>query len=111
MATNKDPSFSIFEFRYWLAKQPDFDCSRHTKVPQKVRNECVNTKIESRLGPERLRKQIAAHNPDMSDQDVDKCARIFKEHGGSVKEVDDLNLIVELGESTFAIPRAYTKPQ
>ena len=110
MTTNRDPSFSIFEFKYWLSKQPEFKCmTKHSCNATKHLEELVGETVESRLGRNRLQHQIEKHNPDLSEEEVQRCTRTFKEVGGQVKKINDLNLIIELATTSFSLPKIYTK--
>jgi len=108
---SKDPSFSIFEFKSWLAKQPEFSCSFDDAKKSNVLSDLIGNMVESRLGLVRLQSQITSHNPELTPDIVEKRARVFKERGGLVKDVADLALIIELRSgATFALPKIYTKP-
>ena len=108
--TVKEPSFSIFEFKYWLSKQPDFKCvTERCSAASEMLNELVDTTVESRLGNQRLEHQIEKHNPDMAKAEIKRAARLFKNEGGVVKEIHNLNLLIEVASITFSLPKIYTK--
>ena len=105
----RDPSFNIYEFKYWLGKQPNLNIGSRYFTPKEI-SQLKGSGVESRLGVQRLQKQIAAHNPDLNEGEVNLHAKCFKEDGGTVANVDDLNVIIEMPSGKcFSLPKAYTK--
>lgn len=109
---NREPSFSFYEFKGWLAKQPEEDFS----LPEfgviqanKIMGDIVGKSVESRLGLQRLENQIAEHNADMDQGQVERLAKQFKQQGGVVVEVCDLRLGIDTSLGHFNLPKLYTK--
>lgn len=107
----RDPSFSIFEFRYWMAKRPQSDFAIG-KIEQNNGNKDssdshIGHSVESRLGIVRLEQQIEKHNNDLKEVKV--IAKDFKDHGGQVVDVDDMCFIIETKLGVFNLPSVYTK--
>jgi hypothetical protein len=109
MMNKRDPSFNLYQFKYWLSKQPVFELPDSDQIrTRNVMGDLVGTKVESRLGQDRLEKQIVKHNPDLKNIKI--IAEAFKKNGGLVAEMHDLKLVVEVTSSKFTLPKMYTKP-
>ncbi len=107
-----DPSFNIWAFKSWFAKQPDIDTGEIPSYKaKKVYGDLTDQQVESRLGIERLRKQIANHNEQLSANEAEHAASAFRDEGGTVVSMDDLKLVIEAGNYRFALPKIYTKSQ
>lgn len=109
--TERDPSFNLYQFKYWLTKQPDLELPHASE--QSVHNimgDLIGTQVASRLGEQRLQKQIAQHNPNLDNKTVNKLVESFKISGGKVVKLDDLNLVIETSDIKFSLPKMYTKP-
>lgn len=100
-----EPSFSLHEFRSWLAKQGQFKM-RKKKVKNAMHESMIGKMVESRLGVKRLEQKIAENNEtDIADILADQ----FKEFGGKIVEVTELMATVEVEGGKFVIPKIYTK--
>lgn len=90
---DKEPSFSLNDFRKWMSKQ-----KFETKKP-KLRGAIV----ESKLG---LKKLVTKIDPDQGD--LYEMARDFKRRGGTILECDGDNiLLIEVSSGTFRIPKFF----
>ena len=109
---HKDPSFSIYEFKYWLEKQPNSELKFPGGFIPHTDNksvEGIGIKVESRLGIQRLEEQIVKFNEDL--EHPIEIAKNFKENGGKVVEQRaNLTVLVETSLGSFVIPKMYTKP-
>jgi len=102
---NKEPSFSLHEFRSWLAKQQE-PKPRKKKVKSKLTEAMIGKCVESRLGLLRLEQKITESNKtDIADILADD----FKENGGKIVGVSELMVEVEVASGKFLIPKIYTK--
>jgi len=107
-----DPSFNIWAFKYWFEKQPDIDTG---KIPsykaKKVYGDLTGQYVESRLGAERLQKQLVSHNEELDIHEAKSIASAFISEGGKIIGMDDLKLMIEASGYHFSLPKIYTKPQ
>lgn len=103
--TQGEPSFSLHEFRSWLAKQGQFKM-RKKKVKNDVNENMVGKTVEPRLGVKRLEQKIAESN---KTEIADILAEQFKTTGGKIVDVSGLNVTIEVEGGKFVIPKIYTK--
>jgi len=103
--TNKEPSFSLHEFRAWLAKQNE-PHTNHRKHRPKTAEAMIGKAVDSRLGPTRLECKITEHN---NTDIAGTLATEFKQFGGIITAVSDLLLEVEVRSGRFMIPTIYVK--
>lgn len=103
--TQKEPSFSLHEFRSWLSKQGQFKM-RKKKVKNDVNENMVGKMVEPRLGVKRLEQKIAEGN---KTEIADILAEQFKNAGGKIVDVSELNVTIEVEGGKFVIPKIYTK--
>lgn len=104
----REPTFTLNEFRYWLNKNKE-EQPKHKK-PTKIHRDETNIKVESRLGVSRLSQKILEHNAQTLDQEQsDKLAKQFKEHGAEILVVEDLMAVVQVSDVKFNLPKMYTK--
>jgi hypothetical protein len=107
-----EPSFSIYEFKGWLAKQPETDF----RLPEfgviqakRIMGDVVGESIKSRLGLQRLEDQITQHNEGLGPSEAKALATAFKEHGGIITEMYDLHIRIKTCKGEFELPKLYTK--
>lgn len=91
------------EFSSWLSKQGQFNFSLKKK---KENPHLVGIKVESRLGIERLKQKIQKYN---EDSDFEFLAAQFKKNGGTITEVNDLLIKIQVNDDCFSLPKIYTK--
>lgn len=103
--TQGEPSFSLYEFRSWLTKQSQFKM-RKKKVKNDTNENMIGKIIEPRLGIKRLEQKIIENN---KTDIADILAEQFKESGGKIIDVSDLNVTIEVDGGKFVIPKIYTK--
>lgn len=103
--TRREPSFSLHEFRSWLAKQGQFKM-RKKKVKNDVNENMVGKTVEPRLGVKRLEQKIAENN---KTEIADILAEQFKNGGGKIVDVSELNVTIEVDGGKFLLPKIYTK--
>lgn len=101
----REPSFSLHEFRSWLAKQTQPKADRSKKHSESC-DECVGKRVEARLGIERLKQKIAEGN---QVDNAEALAVEFKEEGGTIVAVKDLLVEVQVESGKFFIPQIYTR--
>ena len=107
---HKDPSFSIWDFRDWLEKQPTDELNFPTlvKSASQPSNEATAEIVESRLGISRLETEINKHNEGL--EDIGTLAKCFKDNGGTIIESkNNLTVVIETKSGKFVLPRLYTK--
>jgi hypothetical protein len=102
---NREPSFSLHEFRSWLAKQGQ-PKMRKKKAKTKLQEAMIGKMVEPRLGLTRLEQKIAESN---KTEVADILADDFKTNGGKITEVNELMVRIEVGSGSFLIPKIYTK--
>lgn len=100
------------QFKSWLSDQPKFTFPARilSKEPKKDQND-LNSLVESRLGLQRLENQISTHNNTFSKDVASHIAKEFKENGGKIVGIEDWNLLIEVGETKFSLPKMYVKIQ
>lgn len=104
----REPTFSLNEFRYWLNRNKDDQPER--KKSTKVHRNETNITVESRLGVSRLGQKILEHNADTLDQEqAEALAKQFKEEGAKVLVVEDLMATIQIDDVTFNLPKGYTR--
>lgn len=104
----REPTFSLNEFRYWLNRNKEDKPERQKS--NKIHRDETNITVESRLGLSRLSQKILEHNSDTLDQDkATDLAKQFKEEGAKILVVEDLMAIIELDGTKFNLPKMYTK--
>ena len=111
MSNRKDPSFSIYEFKYWLEKQPKSELKFPSIAKSDIKHDSIamGEKVESRLGICRLEVELLKYNETLENSI--ETAKYFKENGGKIIEQrSDLTVFVETDVGSFVIPRMYTKP-
>lgn len=102
---NNEPSFSLHEFRSWLAKHQE-PKPKKKRAKTQISEAMIGKLVESRLGIKRLEQKITENNQtDIADILADE----FKACGGKVTAVSDLLVNVEVKSGSFLIPRIYTK--
>lgn len=95
-----EPSFSLNDFKKWMASQTD-------KPSRKSRNhaEIVGTMIESKISVKRLISKMI-----VDEGDTRELAEEFKEHGGVILDSDkDENLLIEVDSGTFSLPKFFVR--
>lgn len=102
-----EPSFSLYEFRKWLDHH-ELPNLGSEKKSEEAKQE-YNYTVESRLGISRLETQITQHNSSLSENEVKKIAKQFKENKGKLIDVQDLMSIVEVNSTVIKLPSSYTK--
>lgn len=108
-APQREPSFSLNEFRYWLNKNKDDKKVDRKSKAKKIDHDDKNIKVESRLGVTRLGKKILEHNSELGEEKANAIAETFKLDGATIISVEDLMAVVSVGETTFNLPKMYTK--
>jgi Rps23 Pro-64 3,4-dihydroxylase Tpa1-like proline 4-hydroxylase len=104
----REPTFSLNEFRYWLNRNKDDQPER--KKSMKVQRNETNIRVESRLGISRLSQKILEHNADTLDKEqADALAMQFKEEGAKILVVEDLMAIIQIDDVKFNLPKGYTR--
>ena len=102
---NKEPSFSLHEFRSWLAKQNEPKL-RKKKAKSELTEAMIGKIVESRLGLKRLEQKISENNKTKL---ADILAGDFKDNGGKIVAVNELLVEVVVESGSFLIPKIYTK--
>jgi len=99
------PSFSIYAFKYWYAKQPDV-------INNVLKPEIGNIndqKVESRLGTERLTLEITIANSNLEPKQIKELAKAFSSVGGIVKESHEDHVVIECNNNVFNLPKRFVK--
>ena len=101
----REPSFSLHEFRSWLSKQDRLKVKKK-KAKNDVSEGLIGRMVEPRLGVTRLEQKIAESN---KTDVADILAERFKECGGRITAVSELDVTIEVEGRTFNLPKMYTK--
>jgi hypothetical protein len=90
---------SLDSFRKWMAAQ---------KGPEKKDKDRVSgligLEVESKIPAKRLAKKINTYNGDLRDISLD-----FEENGGTIREIDGREFLIETSSGTFIIQRCFVK--
>ena len=98
-ADPNEPSFSLNDFKRWMASQK----RQTSESPKKSR--LVGRYAESKIGAKRLINHITAENGV-----AEELARDFRRYGGVIAEVDrDNTLLIEVESGTFRVPKFFCR--
>ena len=94
---NKLSLNNLDNFKRWMAAQ---------KGPEKQDriSGLIGLEVESKIPAGRLAKKINTHDGDLHDISVD-----FKENGGTIKEIDGREFLIETSSGTFVIQRCFVR--
>ncbi len=95
--TNTNPSFSLNDFRKWLADSKKLEHKSEKK----------DSIVESRIGLSHLESQVKKHNPNLAEPA--KFAKAFKEEGAKVLQANGDALLLEIKLGSFLLPKLYVK--
>lgn len=111
--SKREPSFSIYEFRGWLSKQPEktfhLTESNSEEIEPEQNDNLIGERVAPRLGVKRLHQQILEHNQEIDQTKLNEVIEDFKEFGGVVTESKDLKFKIKTNLSDFFLPKLYTK--
>lgn len=98
----KEPTFSFYDFKKWL------DENTPSNEPKIVKNGfSVGESVQSRIGIKRLEHQLNKDNSKL--ENVSSLAQDFKNNGGKILEIDEVNFLIEVKNGKFLIPKIYVK--
>lgn len=83
------------DFKRWIKRQPEFD----SKIQQK---NLVGMTVETKFKGKRISKHMVIESGSPS-----KVLREFIEQGGTIKEVDEDELMIEVSCGTFQINKKF----
>ena len=89
----KEPSFSLNDFKKWMANQNE------DKTP-----DIIGMTVESRISIKKLIDKIEPESGDLYE-----VAKDFKRHGGCVAEMDGSSLLIEVNAGSFIISRLFVR--
>lgn len=98
----RKPSFSVHEFKDWMAKQPgvsDFFDLNNRMEPQ-PEDEFIGREVYPRVSESKLLRKIQPEEGDAEDLVEDLC-----ENGGMILGTNGKDLLIEVGCGSFYIPR------
>lgn len=93
----RGPSFSLNDFKKWIEKQQEQD-------QEAPKNSLIGTAVESKVT---FRKLISRMETD--DGDLYEIAKEFKKNGGTISEIDGVNLLIETKAGSFFVHRMYVR--
>ena len=97
MNKNREPSFSLNDFKKWMDSQSDYTMRKHQ----------IGTKVESKIS---LKKLIDRIEPEEGDL-VEFLAKDFKRNGGTLAQMDGQAFLIEVDTGSFVISRLFVKRQ
>lgn len=89
--------FNLNDFKKWIHDQQDDDDS-----PSKPN--LVGVHVESKVNVKKLISRI-----DVQEGEEVEIAKEFKQNGGTISEVDGVNLLIEVDSGSFIIHKMYVK--
>ncbi|MHA2043249.1 MAG: hypothetical protein ACW99G_00560 [Candidatus Thorarchaeota archaeon] len=107
-----EPNFSPNDFSKWIRQQSEFE---NLDKPKKRHRDIIGTMVESKIRTKRLQDVIStlAHFKTRSEYTPDsslyELAMDFKENGGTIKEVNGIDFLIEVSCGEFFIPRYYVR--
>jgi len=96
MAKNREPSFSLNDFKKWMDSQSDDSMRKHQ----------IGTMVESKISLKKLLDRI-----EPEDGELMELARDFKRNGGTLVQMDGQAFLVEVDSGRFVISRLFVKRQ
>jgi hypothetical protein len=105
-----EPNFSPNDFSKWIRQQNEFE---DLDKPKKRYMDILGTMVESKIGTKKLQSVIstlasfgkrAKPLPTLYELAMD-----FKENGGTIKEVNGIEFLIEVSSGEFFIPRYYVR--
>lgn len=94
------PNFSLDDFKKWMRDQKG---PKPLDKPKK-HMDVIGTCVESKINTKRLLDNILSENSNIEDMAID-----FKHNGGTIKDVDGKNFLIEVNSGQFVIPRHYVR--
>jgi len=95
-----EPSFSLNDFKKWMASQTDKPASKSRHY-----SELVGLQVESKISTKRLLSKMTAEEGDLHEM-----ARDFRQYGGVILDADkDDNLTIEVDSGTFIVPKFFVR--
>jgi hypothetical protein len=105
MQSKGRPSFSVHEFKNWMAQQPNMSDFFDLKMEQNdADNELVGREVGAKVSLNKLIQKIHT-----DEGDVEELAADLAENGGIILDVEEKNLLVEVDSGCFYIPRFCVK--
>lgn len=96
---DNDGPFSLNDFKKWMSEQKENLFKRTSKA-----SDLVGHVVESKLS---LKKLITKMDPDQGY--LQEMAKEFRQHGGTILEIEQNNLLVEVRSGTFRIPKFFVR--
>ncbi len=96
MAKNREPSFSLNDFKKWMDSQSDDSMRKHQ----------IGTMVESKISLKKLLDRI-----EPEDGELMELARDFKRNGGTRVQMGGQAFVVEVDSGRFVISRLFVKRQ
>ena len=90
---NKEPSFSLNDFKKWMANQNE------EKTP-----DIIGMTVESKISMKKLLDKIEPETGELYE-----VAKDFRTHGGRVSEMDGSSLLIEVDSGSFIISRLFVR--
>ena len=88
--------FNFSEFKRWMEHQTDND--------DKTKPNMIGLQVESKVTFKKLLSRI-----ETQDGEIEEVARDFKKNGGTIKELDGPNFLIEVTSGSFIVHRMYVK--
>lgn len=92
MTKNREPSFSLNDFKKWMDGQND------------DRKESIGTKVESKINLKKLVDRI-----EPAEGEITQLAKDFKRNGGTIAQMDGQAFLIEVNSGSFVISRLYVR--
>ncbi len=89
--------FSLENFKKWMSEQ------KQDKVRSQT-SKLIGLLVESKINYKRISKHILAY-----DGNLKEIIQEFKDSGGRIIEVEDVNFLIETDSGNFKIHRCYVR--
>lgn len=99
----KEPSFSLYEFKEWISKQDEVKNFFENSNSEEILHEFVNKHAVPKVSKQKFEKKVE------TDDNLECIIDDFYEEGGTILEVENEKLFIEVNSGMFCIPRFCVK--
>lgn len=94
---SKKPILSLDDFKKWIKEQAPYE------EPVAI-NHLIGTMVESKVGLSKLLTKT-----EVEEGDEETICEDFLENGGTILDIDDKHVLIEVSAGQFTIHRAYIR--
>lgn len=92
-----DDKFSLENFKRWMS-----ECKREVRLNQT--SKLIGLLVESKINYKRIPRHVLAYEGDLKE-----IIEEFKDSGGRIIAVEDINFLIETDSGNFKIHRCYVR--